>query len=300
MASIDNRYPGRYRARVSVPGAPRVTKSFRSLAEAEKWAVDQEALIKSVLAAAERRHRALQLASAEPTPVFHPRLDFKLPDESSLPYKPPRLSEALSKYAKEVTPGKKGAVQERSLIRRWQKHPLAAFPLLAIKGHHLAMHRDWRISIGITGSTLQKEFALISHLYTVARTDWGFEDLANPVHAVRKAKIASGRTRRLSMDEEELLLNHCTAQGFLRLKYVIILAIETAMRRGELVGLKWSDVDLKARIAYLHDTKNEELRAVPLSKRAVATFEGMPRTSPTAVINIHQDCITSDFRAAWR
>lgn len=249
MASFDSRYPGRYRARVSIPGAPRVTKTFRSLAEAEKWAADQEKLIRQVLAAAKQKHMALQLAKADPMPEAHPVLDFKLPDESTLAYITPRLAEALSRYGKEVTPSKKGAAQEASLIKRWQKHPLSAFPLLAIKGHHLAMHRDWRIGIGISGSTLQKEFALISHLYTVARTDWGFEDLANPVKAMRKAKIASGRTRRLGTGEEELLLDHCEDRGLLRLKYVIILAIETAMRRGELAGLKWNDVDLEARIA---------------------------------------------------
>jgi integrase len=183
-------------------------------------------------------------------------------------------------------------------IRRWLKHPLASFPLSAIRGHHLATHRDSRLKAGISGSTLQKEFALISHLYRVAQTDWGHETLANPVKSFRKAKIARGRERRFVGDEEQRLLAYCDEMGNIRLKTFIILAIETAMRRGELIGLKWRDVDLNARMAYLRDTKNGDRRTVPLSTRAVAAFQMMPRTSETNVVNVHPDVITYHFHLA--
>lgn len=59
---------------------------------------------------------------------------------------------------------------------------------------------------------------------------------------MRKPKLSRGRTRRLYSGEETALLNWCEWNGNLRLRNIIIIAIETAMRRGELVGLKWGDV----------------------------------------------------------
>jgi integrase len=56
------------------------------------------------------------------------------------------------------------------------------------------------------------------------------------------------------------------------LKPLIILAIETAMRRGELLNLRWEYVDLKLRVAHLPLTKNGDSRDVPLSRRAVETL----------------------------
>ena len=198
----------------------------------------------------------------------------------------------------EVTPEKKGAAKERTCIRRWQGHPLATFPLLAIRGHHLALHRDNRLRDGISGSTLQKEFALISHLYKVARTDWGYEDLISPTHMFRKPKIGRGRNRRFRGDEEARLLAYCESNGDFRLKNIIILATETAMRRSEMTGLKYEDVDLDARLIYLKDTKNGEPRAVPLSMRAVTALKAMPRTSTFSIINRNADVVTTDFKNA--
>lgn len=75
---------------------------------------------------------------------------------------------------------------------------------------------------------------------------------------IRKPKADLGRDRRLYDDEEEdLLLTNATTE----LRAFIIIAIETAMRRGEIHGLKrdW----IKGRVAHLPDTKNGSARAVP-------------------------------------
>lgn len=295
MASITSRSPGRYLARVMVKGLPRISKSFPSYAEAAKWASELEQNMRRELGYSVGT-KLVESRTARGTPVSKHALPvYVLRGPNDRLPTPPRLHEALQRYAEEVTPLKKGAAQELRLIRQWQGHPLAAFRLSDIRGHHLALHRDSRLQAGIAGSTLQKEFALISHLYLVASTDWGFETLANPVKALRKPKVARARDRRLRGDEESRLLAYCDLHDKLRLKYVIILALETAMRRGELVGLRWYDVDLTARLAYLHDTKNGERRVVPLSSRAVAAFRTIPRTSEASILDVHCDVITSDF-----
>lgn len=296
MASIDSRYLGKFRVRISLPNCPRITKTFATRKDAEEWATFQENLILQIQAAVEKNFRLAD--SAKQPPASRSSSEFKMPCLADLAYETPTLHEALSRYLAEVTPEKKGAPSERNYIRRWQGHPLATFPLLAIRGHHLALHRDNRLRDGISGSTLQKEFALLSHLYKVARTDWGYEDLVSPTNMFRKPKIGRGRNRRFRGDEESRLLAHCENSKDFRLKNIIILATETAMRRSEITGLKYEDVDLHARLVYLHDTKNGEPREVPLSMRAVAALQAMPRTSALSIVNRNADVVTTDFKKA--
>lgn len=296
MATIDSRYPGKFRARVCLPDAPRLTKTFSSRKEAEEWASFHENLIIQIQAAIEKKLRLAEVAKLPPALGISD--SFVPPAPGELAYETPTLHEALNRYQEQVTPLKKGAAGERNYIRRWQRHPLAAFPLLAIRGHHLALHRDNRLNEGISGSTLQKEFALISHLYKVARTDWGFEDLVSPTSMFRKPKIARGRDRRFRGDEEARLLAYCEMKGDLRLMNLIILATETAMRRSEMLGLTRDDVDLDSRLLYLRDTKNGEPREVPLSWRAVAAIKAMPRTSEIWIVDRNADVVTTDFKKA--
>jgi integrase len=99
------------------------------------------------------------------------------------------------------------------------------------------------------------------------------ESLQNPVSNVRKPKLPPGRDRRLAGDEEQRLLEHAEYP----MHELIVLALETGMRQGELMALNWSGVNLKRRIVTLADTKSGDGRAVPLSKRAAKTIESLPR-----------------------
>jgi integrase len=81
----------------------------------------------------------------------------------------------------------------------------------------------------------------------------------------------------------------------------VALAIETGMRRGELLALQWSNVDLERRIAFLPITKNGESRGVPLSTRAVATLRGLPASSNGRVFGeLTTDALKQSFKRAAR
>lgn len=96
------------------------------------------------------------------------------------------------------------------------------------------------------------------------------------------------------------MLAYCDRRGDQRLKLVIILAIETAMRRSEIVrGLTWQNVDLHRQLAYLADTKNGDARVVPLSLRAAGALQGNARPSGF-VVDLDRDAITRGFVAACR
>jgi integrase len=67
---------------------------------------------------------------------------------------------------------------------------------------------------------------------------------------------------------------------------LVKLALKTAMRRGELLALRWENVNLEAQTAFLPMTKNGSARIVPLSKKAVAILEGLPNNRQGTVFPI--------------
>lgn len=270
MATIRKRGPRQYQARVRILGYPELTSTFATKPEAIAWASDKERdLLRGLDAVADRVHQLT-------------------------------LRDALERYANEVTPEKKSKEQELYRIGVWMNNPIAVRSLAEIRGADLARYRDLRLGAGIGGNTVRLELAVISHLYEVARKDWGLETLQNPVKAIRKPKLPRGRDRRFLPGEEKRLNDYCDAVGDVRLKAVIALAVETAMRRSELTRLKWSDIDLHLRMAHLFDTKNGEPRVVPLSSRALTAIQSMPNNSSASIINLHEDVVTSQFRMACK
>jgi integrase len=207
------------------------------------------------------------------------------------------LKAALERYLNEVTPAKKGAKRERNRIKAWQRHPLAAKTLASIRGSDIAAYRDQRLKDGASPSTVTSDLIVLSHLFTIAKKEWGMEGLVNPVSLIRRPKLPRGRDRRLLPGEEERLLQAAKYP----MREMIILAIDTAMRAGELLSLRWENIDLKVRIAKLLDTKNGEERTVPLTIRAVQTLSSMPRRIDGFVLpQIGNDHVSHRFQAVCR
>lgn len=198
------------------------------------------------------------------------------------------LFECLERYASEIVPLKKGAARDLVRVKFWQREPLAKKSIGTIKQADVAKWRDARIASGLSGSTVKKDLALLSHVFTIAIKEWGFP-LTNPVMMIRKPKADTGRDRRLYDGEEDALLKSATPE----LRVFIILAIETAMRRGELHGLKRSWI--KGRVAHLPDTKNGSSRSVPLSKRALAAISTLPLRIDGSLWELGIDAYTRGF-----
>lgn len=93
--------------------------------------------------------------------------------------------------------------------------------------------------------------------------------IGNPLQQVSKPKQNPPRDRRLEIGEEKLLLKGCSQSTNPYLKHLVVVAIETAMRRGELLKLEWKNINFTDRTAYVPMTKNGFPRAVPLSTRAI-------------------------------
>lgn len=179
------------------------------------------------------------------------------------------LKDAFDRYEREITPKKKGAPQEIRRIKWWSGLDLAYKTLPNITGVDLAKLRDQRLANGISGSTIRNDFHLVSNLYKKATKEWGMKGLQNPVAQIELPPPNQSRDRRLESGEEKRLFKNLAD---LELECAIILFIETAMRRSELIKSTLGQLNLVKRYLKLPDTKNRKGRCVPLSSRAVKAF----------------------------
>lgn len=208
------------------------------------------------------------------------------------------MGELFDRYEREITPHKKSAGRERNRLKLLKK-TYANFTASSIQRQHIAAFRDQRISEGISGATVIKELNLLSHVIDTAIREWGFPLQSNPAKLIRKPKPAKSRERRLSINEEEVLLACCRCSRSILLESIVILAIETCMRLSELLDLHWDDVDLKKRVLYLHISKNGEGRTVPLSGVAIRVLSLIPRQINNKKV-FWRWSSTSGFQHSWR
>ncbi len=241
MASIRKRGDLQWEVRIRRKGYPVACKTFNTKIDADKWARDVEGeMDKGVF---------VSRKEAEST----------------------TLHEALERFIEEYIPRYKHPDVPKYTARSLQRRKISTKFLASIRTKDIADFIRERESEGRSGNTIRLDLALLSRLFNVARSSWGMESLTNPVERVSRPKISSGRTRRLGGDEEKRLLDSCT-DAF---RPIVQLAIETAMRRGEIASLLWKHIDLEKKTAYLPQTKNDEERTVPLSPTAAKILENL-------------------------
>ena len=259
MATIDKQC-GAWRARVRRDGISR-TKTFPKKTDAAHWAMETE------------RSIALGLPQG---------------DDGAT------LGSILKRYAREITPLKKSAPQESIRIRRLCRSGLVAVRITDLRPSHIAQYRDQRLK-QVSASTCRLDLCLISHALDTARKEWGYH-LGNPVSDIRKPSLPKGRDRRLEGDEEQRLLDACRQSTNHWLLPLVCFALETAMRRGELLALEWKDVHVDQGWVHLSDTKNGSPRDVPLSPKAKAILTELPHDLSGRVFPVHFEALKS----AWR
>jgi len=184
------------------------------------------------------------------------------------------LKDAFETYRSKVSILKKGYAQEKYRIEQISRSALGSMIVREITSVDIATYRDQRLS-GINPrtkrplatSTVRLELSLLSNFFDLCRIEWGYAD-NNPVSNVRKPKIPPGRDRLPTAREEKLILRYCHAHSNPQLYSIVVIALETAMRQGEILSLTWENINLLVRIAHLPVTKNNCKRDVPLSIKA--------------------------------
>lgn len=202
-----------------------------------------------------------------------------------------------------VSAKKKGHTQECFRSKVICASALGAMPIAKITGRDIAEYRDTRLSTVsrqtkrlISNSTVLSELALLSDLFEIARTEWHAVK-SNPVRDIRKPKPNPPRTRRLRGNEERLILRACLALKKPAIYSIVVLAIETAMRQGEILRLSWDNIDIRSGVAHLPHTKNGSPRDIPLSIRARDALTRLGIRNEGDVFVLTSDAVKSSWRA---
>ncbi len=167
------------------------------------------------------------------------------------------VGQMLDKYGREVSSTKRGSAWELKRIAAFQRLRIAQEPLSSVDATHIAKWRDERF-LSVSSGTVLREWTLLSHAFSIAIREWRWLAVS-PMAGVRRPIEPPPRERIISDDEQARLLHwfgdrYDTATG--RVGAALILALETGMRAGELIGLTWDKVDLGNRVATLPMTKN--------------------------------------------
>jgi integrase len=281
MATITKTASGTWKALVRKTGFPPQIKTFRLQRDASDWArrVEDEIV----------RGAYVVRATAEKTTLRH----------------------ALQRYLDEVSPTKKTGARREATTANALSSALGAYSLVAITPDIVADYRDKRLATrsAKTGRTLSAnsvrlELALLSHVFTVAIQEWRVGLVANPVANIRKPRPPKGRDYRITAAEEARLLQECASSTNPFLKQIVVVGIETGMRKGEITNLRSQHVNLETRVAYLPDTKNGSARAVPLTQRAAAALRDamqtpLPRLADCDLIFFGETGRPICFEEAW-
>lgn len=193
------------------------------------------------------------------------------------------VKEALKRYAREVSPTHKGEQWEIARLGMMMRDEIALVRLPALRKEHVAGWKRRRLE-KVSGASVRREMTLLLQVLEEARREWGWLHV-NPGKDVKKPPSPPSRKRRVSQDEIDRAVLACGVSELeaetasQRVGLAFLLAIETAMRAGEIVGLTWDKVRPKSVV--LPETKNGDRREVPLSARAREIMAALPRDRAT-------------------
>jgi integrase len=188
------------------------------------------------------------------------------------------LADVLCRYREEVVPRKRGAANETLAINAFLRHELASAPIAELRPADVAAYRDERLRT-VKPTSFSRELDILRHALEVARKDWSLPLVANPFAAISKPKKADARSRRLQQGEWARLEEACRQCRSPYLLLMVELAVETGMRRGEMLKAQWQHVDLGNRTLHIPLAKNGSARTIPLTPRALAIIERLKALS---------------------
>jgi integrase len=229
MATIRKRNK-KYQVQVRKLGQ-KISKTFHKLNDAKRWSVFYE--------------NKINLGS-----------EIELLDKKLL------LSDLLKRYLNEITPFKKGAERETQRIKRLIKESISCKRVYQLKTKDFVEFKQKRMLNG--NRTCRYDLTIIHHLYNVAIKQWNYPISYNPVSNVPKPKCNPPRERRLSDNELKYILNEEFKNP--HIKNIINIAIETGMRRGEILSIR--PQNLTEHFLWIPDSKNGCSRKIPLSMKA--------------------------------
>lgn len=267
MATLRKRSNGHWQARVRKANQS-ITKTFINKVDAERWAKQIEVEM--------QKGSYTNLVLAERT----------------------TFAEIIERYITEVLPTMRGGKADYIRLKALARRPIAELNMVSLTPQKIAQHRDERLK-EIAPATVIRELSYFSSIITYARKEWGI-NITNPVSLVARPKNPQGRCRILDVAETSALFEALKPIGrrSIWMLPLVKLALETAMRRSELLGLRWEHIDLGRRTIFLQLTKNGTSRTVPLSTHAIQILTQMPRNLDGVVFPVTPEVVSQAFNRA--
>ena len=252
MAHI-RRHRNKWQSIVRISGHPIIAKSFTSKTDARHWAASVELKVK--------------------------RDDVGL---SKISF--PSFKDIALRYIGEVSSTKKSFIKERYIINALMNESWAEYPIHKINPCVIGKYRDKHIK-RISGSSVNRSLDAISTIFTACKKEWGYP-VTNPVLSIRRPKKAEPRNRRFTDHELDKLIKGNRASPKLRL--IIQIALETAMRQGEILRVKPEDINGNTLFIPIAKTKP---RTIPLTLKAISLLK-----NAELPFNITGNALSKQFR----
>jgi integrase len=277
MATIrrrEGKFGVTYDVQIRIRPYPNVNMTFKKLTDAKRWAEKTEM---------EMREGRYGLKSEA---------------------KKRTLSEAIERYQKYVLPTVSKSRREH-ILEWWAKN----FGHLSLKEITPALVTEIRDKLNhdeIDGkkrapATVVKYLAILSHILNMCVNEWQWLE-TNSVSKVSKPSLPKGRTRFLEEHERKNLLEACQLSQNSYLYAIVILGISTGMRRSEILTLTWADIDFERQRIVLRETKNGEVRVLPLVGTALQILKRHKEIRSTSSALLFPGIDPEkpiDFRSAW-
>lgn len=195
------------------------------------------------------------------------------------------LADMCDRYLTDTLPSKGTSLQrgQKQQLAWWTKR-IGKYALADVTPALIAEQRDFLAKKVLTKptdnkparitapATVVRYLAALSSAFSQAVNEWGWIE-ASPMAKVKKPREPKGRVRFLSDDERIRLLNACKKSENRYLYPIVLLAISTGARHGEIIGLEWKHIDFDRSRAVLFDTKNGDHRPLLLSPQLIAELE---------------------------
>ncbi len=267
MASIQKRNEV-YRVRITRRGYATLSKTFTTRQEAIKWA----------------RNTETQIDDGNIKPLG--AQDIRTVEGTT-------FAMACEHYERTHTRLKKNHRSE-SLILKALTNRLGGLQINKIGQQDIAQLRDDFLQKGRSGTTVAHYLNAVSKVFQMLKAEWGL-DVVNPVTGIKRPKPNPPRIVRLSCEALEALIKACEAASEPLLTPIVKVALETGMRRGEILNLQWSDIDHSRRRIYINRSKNGLARCIPASRRVLKVLDTVPKTHGSSVFPIDAESMRKHY-----
>ena len=187
------------------------------------------------------------------------------------------LSDVVLRYRDTISIEKRGYQVERAVLTAFLRHHICRKFLSQITTVDFASYRDERLRT-IKATTLKRQLSPLQNMFEVAPDEWQLPIRENPLSKLRLTIPPQRRERRLKDSELERLVKSAQRCRNPLVLPLILFALETGMRRGEILSAKWDQVDLQRRSLILPHTKNGHSRVIPLSTKAVGLLTSLAQS----------------------